>query len=117
MLVIVEFLTVFLVVFARVGQAQNEEPIYADIGITETASKESYNEFRQVFNKHNHLDRADASTETQAHQGSLAPPPKPREIRDWPKNDLKLGQVTAIAIHPDGNPVLFHRHDRIWKEL
>lgn len=42
-------------------------------------------------------------------------PPKPREIKDWPKVKTEFGQITAVAINPDGNPVIFHRADRIWK--
>lgn len=116
MLLTVQFVTVLLVVFVRIGEAQNEQPMYADVGVTESVSKELYDEFRQVFNKHKHVERAEASSQLPERQAPAAPPPKPREIRGWPKNELKLGQVTAVAIHPDGNPVLFHRHDRVWKE-
>ena len=46
----------------------------------------------------------------------LDSPPKPKLVANWPQNDLKLGQVTAVSIHPDGNPVVFHRADRVWDE-
>lgn len=42
--------------------------------------------------------------------------PKPQRVSDWPKWDLRLGQVTAVAIGIDGHPVIFHRADRIWTE-
>lgn len=42
--------------------------------------------------------------------------PKPKQVSDWPKWDLRLGQVTAVAIGIDGHPVIFHRADRIWTE-
>lgn len=42
-------------------------------------------------------------------------PPKPREIKDWPTVALKnIGQITAVSVNPDGNPVIFHRADRVW---
>lgn len=42
--------------------------------------------------------------------------PKPKQVSDWPKWDLRLGQVTAVAIGIDGHPVIFHRADRVWTE-
>lgn len=42
-------------------------------------------------------------------------PPKPREIKGWPKVKTEFGQITAVAINTDGNPVIFHRADRVWK--
>lgn len=42
--------------------------------------------------------------------------PKPQQISDWPKLDLRLGQVVAISIGIDGHPVIFHRADRVWTE-
>lgn len=42
--------------------------------------------------------------------------PKPKRVSDWPKWDLRLGQVTAVAIGTDGHPVIFHRADRIWTD-
>lgn len=42
-------------------------------------------------------------------------PPKPKEIKGWPKVPLKnIGQITAVSVNPDGNPVIFHRADRVW---
>lgn len=43
-------------------------------------------------------------------------PPSPKKVNDWPKLDLRLGQVTAVSIGLDGHPVIFHRADRIWTE-
>lgn len=42
--------------------------------------------------------------------------PKPRQISDWPKLDLRLGQVVAVSIGVDGHPVIFHRADRVWTD-
>lgn len=89
----------------------NEQYMFADEGNTESVSKELNDHFRQLI-RQNLNENDDEPT------ASPIPvvPPKPKEIPDWPKNDLKLGQVTAVAIHPDGHPVLFHRHDRVWNE-
>lgn len=40
--------------------------------------------------------------------------PRPKQVNDWPKLDLRLGQVVAISIGVDGHPVIFHRADRVW---
>lgn len=37
-------------------------------------------------------------------------------MTDWPKLDLRLGQVVAVSIGLDGHPVIFHRADRIWTD-
>lgn len=37
-------------------------------------------------------------------------------MSDWPKLDLRLGQVVAVSIGVDGHPVIFHRADRIWTD-
>lgn len=42
--------------------------------------------------------------------------PKPIQVTDWPKLDLRLGQVVAVSIGTDGHPVIFHRADRIWTD-
>lgn len=46
----------------------------------------------------------------------LDSPPKPREVKNWPHSTLNVGQITAVAINADGNPVIFHRADRVWDE-
>lgn len=38
------------------------------------------------------------------------------QVADWPKLDLRLGQVVAVSIGIDGHPVIFHRADRIWTD-
>lgn len=43
-------------------------------------------------------------------------PPKPKEVKNWPKTPLNVGQITAVAINPEGNPVIFHRGSRVWTE-
>ncbi|XP_062985628.1 peptidyl-glycine alpha-amidating monooxygenase isoform X3 [Elgaria multicarinata webbii] len=36
------------------------------------------------------------------------------EVVDWPGIDLKLGQVSGLALDPNSNLVVFHRGDHIW---
>ena len=37
----------------------------------------------------------------------------PEEVTDWVPNK-SFGQVTGVAIDLNGNPVIFHRGNRIW---
>lgn len=43
-------------------------------------------------------------------------PPRPKEVADWPKEPLDVGQITAVSINSKGQPVIFHRADRRWDE-
>ncbi|XP_066470900.1 peptidyl-glycine alpha-amidating monooxygenase isoform X4 [Tiliqua scincoides] len=36
------------------------------------------------------------------------------EVVDWPGVNLKLGQVSGLALDPNGNLVIFHRGDHVW---
>ncbi|XP_053147343.1 peptidyl-glycine alpha-amidating monooxygenase isoform X3 [Hemicordylus capensis] len=36
------------------------------------------------------------------------------EVVDWPGINLKLGQVSGLALDPNSNLVIFHRGDHIW---
>ncbi|KAM4707526.1 peptidyl-glycine alpha-amidating monooxygenase isoform 2-T2 [Discoglossus pictus] len=36
------------------------------------------------------------------------------EVVDWPGVNLKLGQVSGLALDPSSNLVIFHRGDHIW---
>lgn len=48
---------------------------------------------------------------------NITPPmnvPTPILVEDWPTESHSFGQVTAVAIDPHGNPVIFHRADRYW---
>ncbi|XP_062455061.1 peptidyl-glycine alpha-amidating monooxygenase isoform X3 [Rhea pennata] len=38
------------------------------------------------------------------------------EVVDWPGLDLKLGQVSGLALDPENNLVIFHRGDHVWDE-
>ncbi|XP_040152400.1 peptidyl-alpha-hydroxyglycine alpha-amidating lyase 2 [Anopheles arabiensis] len=44
----------------------------------------------------------------------LDSPPKPKLVEDWPKVKHTFGQVTAVTIDLQGNPVIFHRGSRTW---
>uniref|UniRef100_A0A674H9G4 Peptidylglycine alpha-amidating monooxygenase n=1 Tax=Taeniopygia guttata TaxID=59729 RepID=A0A674H9G4_TAEGU len=38
------------------------------------------------------------------------------EAVEWPGLDLRLGQVSGLALDPENNLVVFHRGDRVWDE-
>ncbi|XP_075037514.1 peptidyl-glycine alpha-amidating monooxygenase isoform X4 [Mixophyes fleayi] len=38
------------------------------------------------------------------------------EVVDWPGVNLKVGQVSGLALDPNNNLVIFHRGDHIWDE-
>ncbi|XP_032531102.1 peptidyl-glycine alpha-amidating monooxygenase isoform X3 [Chiroxiphia lanceolata] len=38
------------------------------------------------------------------------------EAVEWPGLDLKLGQVSGLALDPENNLVIFHRGDHVWDE-
>ncbi|XP_075583294.1 peptidyl-glycine alpha-amidating monooxygenase isoform X7 [Pelecanus crispus] len=38
------------------------------------------------------------------------------EAVEWPGLDLKLGQVSGLALDPENKLVVFHRGDRVWDE-
>ncbi|XP_018864745.1 peptidyl-glycine alpha-amidating monooxygenase isoform X9 [Parus major] len=38
------------------------------------------------------------------------------EAMEWPVLDLKLGQVSGLALDPENNLVVFHRGDHVWDE-
>ncbi|XP_009979318.1 PREDICTED: peptidyl-glycine alpha-amidating monooxygenase isoform X4 [Tauraco erythrolophus] len=38
------------------------------------------------------------------------------EAVEWPVLDLKLGQVSGLALDPENNLVIFHRGDHVWDE-
>lgn len=40
--------------------------------------------------------------------------PTPVLVENWPTEQHSFGQVTAVAVDPQGNPVVFHRADRYW---
>uniref|UniRef100_A0AAG5DKJ7 peptidylamidoglycolate lyase n=1 Tax=Anopheles atroparvus TaxID=41427 RepID=A0AAG5DKJ7_ANOAO len=44
----------------------------------------------------------------------LDSPPKPKVVDGWPKVQHAFGQVTAVTIDLQGNPVIFHRGSRTW---
>lgn len=40
--------------------------------------------------------------------------PTPVLVENWPTESHSFGQVTAVSIDPQGDPVVFHRADRYW---
>ncbi|CAG9765963.1 unnamed protein product [Ceutorhynchus assimilis] len=43
-------------------------------------------------------------------------PDVPRAVKNWPQEDLKLGQVSAVSVNSALQPVIFHRADRLWDQ-
>ncbi|XP_075216456.1 peptidyl-alpha-hydroxyglycine alpha-amidating lyase 2-like [Lycorma delicatula] len=41
-------------------------------------------------------------------------PPRPEEVVGWPNEELKVGQVSGVAVNNVGQPVIFHRGNRLW---
>ncbi|XP_018325193.2 peptidyl-alpha-hydroxyglycine alpha-amidating lyase 2 [Agrilus planipennis] len=41
----------------------------------------------------------------------------PKAVKNWPDSQLKLGQVSGVAVNSKNQPVIFHRADRIWGEF
>lgn len=41
---------------------------------------------------------------------------RPQEVKDWPQQSLNVGQITAVSINSLGQPVIFHRAERVWDE-
>ncbi|KAJ0174145.1 hypothetical protein K1T71_010291 [Dendrolimus kikuchii] len=39
---------------------------------------------------------------------------RPQEVKNWPQESLKVGQITGVSINSLGQPVIFHRGERIW---
>lgn len=35
---------------------------------------------------------------------------------DWPGVNLRIGQVSGLALDPNNNLVIFHRGDHLWDE-
>ena len=40
--------------------------------------------------------------------------PTPVLVENWPTAGHSFGQITAVSIDPQGNPVIFHRAERYW---
>lgn len=71
--------------------------------------------FADVFQKCN-VELFDLKHSARVATSELERPPRPKEIKSWPASALRVGQITAVAINPDGNPVIFHRGERVWTE-
>lgn len=57
------------------------------------------------------------ATEADQHTSSEDPADKPdipRAVKNWPQDELNLGQVTAVSVNSALQPVIFHRADRVW---
>ncbi|KAH1007488.1 hypothetical protein HUJ04_004713 [Dendroctonus ponderosae] len=50
----------------------------------------------------------------QSGESIVEKPAVPQAVKNWPAEDLKLGQVTAVSVNSALQPVIFHRADREW---
>ncbi|KAK2588658.1 hypothetical protein KPH14_001559 [Odynerus spinipes] len=69
---------------------------------------------RAIFQR-NGLDEVDEVDEPfwELLTGFESRPLQPVEDRNW-KSPQNLGQVSGVSVDPSGNPVVFHRGDRVW---
>ncbi|XP_065215732.1 peptidyl-alpha-hydroxyglycine alpha-amidating lyase 2-like [Planococcus citri] len=52
-----------------------------------------------------------------AEQPILIPPPRPKEVENWPQAKLPhLGEISGVTINRVGQPVIFHRGSRNFNE-
>lgn len=60
-----------------------------------------------------------AASNSEPHSGEdpADKPDIPRAVKNWPNEDLKLGQVSAVAVNSALQPVIFHRANRSWDRL
>lgn len=103
------------------------------VGGGDAISREFYGRIRELLDQNVPLtsdDQAElmavasAAATSAGHDGAapqrlvdtthLDSPPKPRALTGWPSVQLQVGQITAVAVNADGNPVIFHRGERIW---
>ncbi|KAJ8925537.1 hypothetical protein NQ315_009376 [Exocentrus adspersus] len=47
-------------------------------------------------------------------EDSADKPDVPRAVKNWPQENLNLGQVSGVSVNSALQPVIFHRGDRIW---
>ena len=46
---------------------------------------------------------------------ALQPSKEPIEVLNWPSSDVQFGQITGVAVNPNGDPVIFHRGSVRWE--
>lgn len=77
--------------------------------------QQAHNRHQHEFIKQEILENEDNGQLEQYRYQNVDSPPKPKEIKGWPMVALKnIGQITAVSVNPDGNPVIFHRAERVW---
>lgn len=54
------------------------------------------------------------SLEDVSSEDPLDKPDVPRPVKNWPEENLKLGQVAGVSVNSALQPVIFHRGDRVW---
>lgn len=64
----------------------------------------------------NRADHVDSPSKSVIDTTYLDSPPKPKEVPNWPQAGLNVGQISAVAVDVNGNPVIFHRGQTVWDE-
>ncbi|CAH1114522.1 unnamed protein product [Psylliodes chrysocephalus] len=82
------------------------------------ATKALYDEVRQLLNLNQQGYMQDAPQPEQILSSESPDKPEtPRAVKNWPEEDLKLGQVSGVSVNAALQPVIFHRGDRVWNQF
>ncbi|CAG9858978.1 unnamed protein product [Phyllotreta striolata] len=78
------------------------------------ATRALYDEVRQLLN----LNQGYLQDAPQAELATKSDKPDtPRAVKNWPEENLKLGQVSGVSVNAALQPVIFHRVDRVWDQF
>uniref|UniRef100_A0A0K8U9J1 Peptidyl-alpha-hydroxyglycine alpha-amidating lyase 2 n=1 Tax=Bactrocera latifrons TaxID=174628 RepID=A0A0K8U9J1_BACLA len=92
---------------------ENGVGIGGEGGVSGVGSGSNSNEFAANYER----SSDGVGGEDSASRNVVTPPPlvpTPVLVENWPTESHSFGQVTAVSIDPQGNPVIFHRADRYW---
>lgn len=74
--------------------------------------RRTYGNLQHLFHLDNRLLQRDSQYDKKA--SLIYQSDRPKATPNWPQRDLKLGQVTGVAVNSALHPVIFHRADRVW---
>ncbi|XP_069481563.1 peptidyl-glycine alpha-amidating monooxygenase isoform X3 [Ambystoma mexicanum] len=94
--------------FRDIPQAANE-PIVVDPAMMMTHDHHSQKEMKNPVTNSFALQQPKREQEEVLDQDFHL-----EEVIDWPGVNLKLGQVSGLALDPENNLVIFHRGDHVW---
>ncbi|XP_056630024.1 peptidyl-alpha-hydroxyglycine alpha-amidating lyase 2-like isoform X1 [Diorhabda sublineata] len=83
--------------------------------VNQRATKELYDEVRQLLRLNERYVQDEPQNEKQEPTVDISEKPDiPKEVKNWPEQPLKLGQVSGVSVNSALQPVIFHRGDRVW---